>query len=362
MVRSKVSYDDLRTEAIYEIGSQLGSIFYDNIYVNPNTGSDDNDGATAKTAIKTLNKLNSILFNVSRVAVENRATISVHLYPGIYPGLLQIQSARCGIQLMNEEPTTGKVILTGFGHTIHDSTSITLQNISFQPVFTNGSAVIVSSLSRLNFYGCELQGDPNKIVHTNLYVASCNVRLEDTKFLGYTVVPHNHVNSFITGDEVTYADSYAEIVLEQDMYSVNVKSGTKKLPVNNMGGFGLDVSSISKDVLIEEGSNANGNYYKYANGVLECYSTTVAGGPANLNLVGSTSEGLFQTPSKFWLFPHGFVSIPHVTVREVSGVGGTWGTLGGVATTGDRTTFVIVSPVSAGTVPTVSLKAVGRWK
>ena len=109
--------------------------------------------------------------------------------------------------------------------------------------------------------------------------------------------------------------------------------------------------------VIESGSNANGNYVKWADGTMICNHIKAAGGNVN------TAEGsIFTTPSTSWVFPVPFVSAPVVVVNEVSGVGGCWGGLGTSSASTTGTSFMLKRSIGWAAIPNAGLVAIGRWK
>lgn len=114
---------------------------------------------------------------------------------------------------------------------------------------------------------------------------------------------------------------------------------------------------LSEAVIVESGSNANGNYVKFGNGTMICWHRK-----STINTITIPDGPLFATGSNPWIFPSVFSEPPVVNVMESAGVGGSWGSLGGGATTSYDTTFQIVRTTSYGAIPAAGLMAIGRWK
>lgn len=106
--------------------------------------------------------------------------------------------------------------------------------------------------------------------------------------------------------------------------------------------------------LIEDGSNANGQYVKFADGTQLCWISSMAGPDSN-----SATGAIFQSSTNpTWTYPSAFVSSPQVTTVSLSG--GRWATTHGTPTTTASAINVFRSAATA-TASTVSLSAIGRW-
>lgn len=125
---------------------------------------------------------------------------------------------------------------------------------------------------------------------------------------------------------------------------------------NNVIGVTVNPSFAPRGALIESGSNANGQYVRYADGTQICYTNRETSVPIN-NVFGN----LFWTGSNLWTFPATFSAPPTVSVSEAGGVGACWGGLGTGGTNSANTTFAIFRVEAVGARPTASLKAIGRW-
>ena len=112
---------------------------------------------------------------------------------------------------------------------------------------------------------------------------------------------------------------------------------------SNLLGTVAQSGGVPTGGLIERGSNANGEYARFADGSLECYSTQVS----------STSAGVV------WTFPSAFVAAPVVTGTAIATV------LSGVcldaAPSATTVTFSARDKTDARRADTCHLVAVGRW-
>ena len=119
-------------------------------------------------------------------------------------------------------------------------------------------------------------------------------------------------------------------------------------------------NTLTSGAIIERGSNANGEYIKFADGTLICRTTK------SPTVVLAMSYGSIYYGSSFvFLFPSSFISNPDVSIT-VKGAGGGLGWA--CAATSDETSTtsfetLIASPVSRSTtIFVISAIAIGRWK
>jgi hypothetical protein len=108
----------------------------------------------------------------------------------------------------------------------------------------------------------------------------------------------------------------------------------------NIVGTVSEASGVPTGAIIESGSNANGEFVKYADGTLICTVSAING--------GST-----------WTFPVAFSSAPKMTNASVAGNNARFTTLGAPSTTSVATFGWLVSG-SASTAAS-DLCAIGRW-
>lgn len=124
----------------------------------------------------------------------------------------------------------------------------------------------------------------------------------------------------------------------------------------NIKGSVSQAAGVPTGAVVERGNNANGEYTKWADGTMICWSLVYAAGNVN------TADGsVFTTPSTGWTYPITFTTTPSVNVTEASGVGSCWGTLGTISSSASLTSFMLKRSVGVAAVPTASLTAIGRW-
>lgn len=106
------------------------------------------------------------------------------------------------------------------------------------------------------------------------------------------------------------------------------------------------------------GSNENGYYLKFANGVLECWIYMTVNNQSINNAYGSLYQG-----TRTWTFPATFYARPAVVCTEFRwGTSASWGTVGNIPTT----TNVVLRGIdilsrATGTDTNISAFAIGRW-
>ena len=127
---------------------------------------------------------------------------------------------------------------------------------------------------------------------------------------------------------------------------------------NNIIGTVSQTAGVPTGAVIEEGSNANGLYTKFADGTLICYMREF---PTDQAL--NTAYGALFQGTRVWTFPVAFFSAPAVTCGSFRwGSGASWGTL--AATPGTTTvTLRGIDNVTRATGTSVDIEAIaiGRW-
>ena len=121
----------------------------------------------------------------------------------------------------------------------------------------------------------------------------------------------------------------------------------------NVLGVVTQAGTVPTGALIEQGSNANGRYVRFADGTQLCWHSLLAL-PAATTAAGSIFVGNEAT----WTFPITFVATPEVS-GSVNAATPRWlNARGGSATTALVRVF---SPVTDVATPAADLMAVGRW-
>jgi hypothetical protein len=120
------------------------------------------------------------------------------------------------------------------------------------------------------------------------------------------------------------------------------------------------VSQNGTSSVIERGSNANGEYIKFADGTMICTSSSI-NAP---NQITVAFGSIFRTNDFDWTFPSSFLDGGswNASGIERSNVGGCWvarSTGGGE--TASKASFVVYRPASSAGIPQCRFIAIGRW-
>ena len=108
----------------------------------------------------------------------------------------------------------------------------------------------------------------------------------------------------------------------------------------------------------ESGSNANGNWIKYADGTMECYLVKAVENFTLSYAFGTTGIGFNYYD---WTYPKPFISVPHVAVgRAQIGSGAQWGSTR--QNTAAKAQAVVWGALNNTGLLDITLHATGRWK
>jgi hypothetical protein len=127
---------------------------------------------------------------------------------------------------------------------------------------------------------------------------------------------------------------------------------------NNVIGTVSQSGGVPTGSAMEAGSNANGNFEKFADGSMICTRTVSLGSVAVTAANGSLFNALVGSLS----YPATFISAPVVMISVVAPSGSMWAS-GGSAFPGTTATqaFLILSPTSTTAAINIQFVAVGRW-
>lgn len=143
-----------------------------------------------------------------------------------------------------------------------------------------------------------------------------------------------------------YGDSWS-IKYDNDLLNISAPSGvniSKELFIDNVK-------------LIDIGTNANGTYIRYSNGIQICY-----GNKETTNNINLAIGSIYHSGSNTWTYPATFIDIPEVQVNVKGIAPNTWAGLGDSGVWYDFTSFDVFSATPMGHKGKVSLFAIGRWK
>lgn len=156
----------------------------------------------------------------------------------------------------------------------------------------------------------------------------------------------------IANDAVTYAK--LQNISAQGKILGRSSSGAGDAQEIDILGTVAQSGGVPTGAIFERGSNANGEYIKYADGTLVCTFDTTAGS------VTTASGSLFVSTTFNWTFPAVFSTLTHLVPSGTSfGGGGRYIT--GVSLTTSIFGYAVLGPVSSATATSTRLQAIGRW-
>lgn len=126
-------------------------------------------------------------------------------------------------------------------------------------------------------------------------------------------------------------------------------------------GVVSQVAGVPTGAIMESGSNANGNYIKFADGTLVCW---ISDKPGIYGLRNSVGGGvLFSNGDETWNFPATFVGpLPSVHVSLRRGIPYAWICNSYLAApTISQARWCAASAQGTDTVPVFDAMAIGRW-
>jgi hypothetical protein len=128
---------------------------------------------------------------------------------------------------------------------------------------------------------------------------------------------------------------------------------------DNVLGTVSQSAGVPTGAVIERGSNANGEYVRFADGTQICTRFIPIGGTPPITLAYGA---LFQSNVDIaWDYPAAFIAQPVIGGAVTGGLAFTWLGLGSAGSSQTGANFVAFSPVSSGAVTMTTLSAVGRW-
>jgi hypothetical protein len=120
--------------------------------------------------------------------------------------------------------------------------------------------------------------------------------------------------------------------------------------------IGDDQVTVPKIKDLVAGSNANGTYQKFPDGLLICQTDILVAGPNN----NGGSAIFYTSTASTWTFPFPFIAVPAVTVGHDSGATDMWG--GGRNSSSTSADIALYCGRSRTGPYTVHVTAIGRWK
>ena len=145
-------------------------------------------------------------------------------------------------------------------------------------------------------------------------------------------------------------------LVDKKLYTKDAVGAVVEMGFYNQGnilGTVSESSGVPTGAIIESGSNANGEFVKYADGTMICTGTAASGGSWS-----SLGTAMFQTLTATWTFPATFASGP-----TVSGASDSVSVLASASiSTATNVTTRAISGVNSVALPRTNyLTAIGRW-
>jgi hypothetical protein len=131
------------------------------------------------------------------------------------------------------------------------------------------------------------------------------------------------------------------------------RGGSQVYSRNNILGTVSQSSGVPTGAIIESGSNANGDYVKYADGTMICFETKASSAP------NVAFGSIFQSNDLTWTFPAAFINDGYGQAINPTGSNTIWGTA--ISTSSTVMNFKIWRATTSASTYGVSLLAVGRW-
>ena len=127
---------------------------------------------------------------------------------------------------------------------------------------------------------------------------------------------------------------------------------------NAQDQLNANFAALEGAVIVDSGSNANGNWVKFADGTMICTVTK-----QTIDELTNPWGQLFRTGSTKWVYPVPFLRVPQISAFPVSGASYTWASIGQSASLNSECDFGVFSADKrTGVKPFVSVTAIGRWK
>ncbi|WP_054073918.1 pyocin knob domain-containing protein [Comamonas testosteroni] len=304
--------------------------------------------------------------------------------PTIKGFLQQMHTIGAGYYRNDASNPVTQVYSAGFFSKVADTWSfISVDRLTGMPMFMSGSTadidagtqkmVWMGTAGRADVQTSKLDVTAGRLMAVGAFglgtlSAASGVDLNNFSYFP-TGTSYQYHNGAINGP---YPDFYGYLTVEKvdNLYLVQTAKVTtsgvayRRAVVNGVKGAWMlvidtqsAVGTIATGSIFETGSNANGTYTKFADGMQIC--THVIGGinPAN----PSSVPNIYRSNSILWTYPATFVSNVALSHGEIGGIGLCWTGLGAVGVSTSSGSVCVYSMTQTGTV-TVGLTAIGRWK
>ena len=351
-----------------DVGARVNSLTGQHrFFVDIVNGNDLNDGKTAATALKTLSKLSANLSGKHHIYTH------VTVAAGIYPVGLAIYDSTGNIYIAMDANTKiqGPSLAKSTGiyspiYVANNATNITITGGEINGLSATdtekkntGSMVYCGNTSTLILSNVIIDGAAIKpfiaVSAINADGSKVNVRVSTIRNCGYPFI--SDAGGLVTSVSCSFsgnADGY--VCQNGGLAMIKGATGTKPVKAGFANGYALN--DIESGTIIETGTNVNGTYYKYSNGLLICTKPDHTFGATTIPV----ASGLFKTPVATWTYPATF-SQPTVSISGTchAGAGSNWLGLDNMAVTGTAFQGTLFSVTNSTYNNSVNLTAIGRW-
>ncbi|MGZ9809197.1 DUF2793 domain-containing protein [Pseudoroseicyclus sp. H15] len=121
---------------------------------------------------------------------------------------------------------------------------------------------------------------------------------------------------------------------------------------NVLGTVGLG-GGVPTGGLLEQGTNANGAWLRFADGTQICWRSDLSAAA-----IATADGALYRSAAVAWTFPQPFAAAPAVTGGQVSAAG-VWASASGVTTSG--ASALLHAAIAIATASDFTMSAIGRW-
>lgn len=176
------------------------------------------------------------------------------------------------------------------------------------------------------------------------------------EFASSDTIPEAHIpHTFTSPLSVPAGASGAQIPQAQEIGTLANAQLTTHYKRSNILGTVSQSGGVPTGAIIEQGSNANGYYVKYADGTLICTRLSD-------RFTTSASEGsVFASPvAGTYAWAHAFSSSPYVQISSITNLNANCWVANAEYSTTSISTFRFYSNSSAGSA-VASIFAIGRW-
>lgn len=259
----KTFLDNLSPE-LTSIASSLKPVTQ--LYVSTTTGDDNNDGSINKP-VKTLNRVGYLLSN------RHNINTVVNVDAGEYVDVIYLTNISGNVTFV----TNGTCVIRPDNNASGHGSLVNIVSCSGDIVFERGFTLKidknVSCVTLLNggvyFMGVTFDASaaPN-MIDTACYGARSTARFQECSFKNFKDVIYADYGSQFFGYGNDYGDCKSYHATYGSLF-VTHQGGLKNSATTNAIP---SVKEIMDGIIIETGSNENGQYIKYANGIIIMYS------------------------------------------------------------------------------------------